>query len=150
MASLRDQIAGRLVARLAANSGWTATMRAGEEVASVPVLAVVAIMGESKRPIDSLFYACSLRLQVMLVVRREDADAELDGSNPVRYLDRIIATAERSVHSAPWPNEEEPTIEGHEVEPPSDSHDFAAYLSVQVEYRHNRNDPDTFNPSYVA
>lgn len=150
MASLRDQIAERLRARLASNRGWVATMRNGEEVGNSPVLAVVAIMGESKRPVDTLFYACTLRLQVMLIVHREDADAVLDGGNPVRYLDRIVATAERAVHAAPWPNEEIPTIEGHEVEPPNDSHDFFAFLSVQVEYRHNFTDPDTYNPSYTA
>jgi hypothetical protein len=151
MASLRDQIADRLRARLAAIPGWFATMRNGEEVGnSSPVLAVVALMGESKRPVDTLFYACTLRLQVSLIVRREDADPVLDGGNPVRYLDRIVATAERAVHAAPWPNEEMPTIEGHEIEPPSDSHDFFAYLSVQVDYRHNLADPDTYNPSFTA
>lgn len=150
MASLRDQIAGRLVARLAQNSGWAASMRDGEEVGNVGILAVVSMMGEDKRPVDTLFYACTLRLRVLLVVRREDADAVLDGGNPVRYLDRIIATAERSVHSAPWPNEEQPTIEGHEVEAPGDPNELAAYLNLQVEYRHNFNDPDLYDPSFVA
>lgn len=149
MASLRDAIAMELVARLAALPGWTARMRSGDEQTNVPVLALVAITSEQKRPTSQLFYGCTLNLGVLIQARKEDADDELDGGNPVRYLDRLVAEAEAAVHSAPWPNEELPTLTGHSIEPLEEENLLGAELTLSVQYRHNFDDPTTYDPTYV-
>ncbi len=149
MASLRDQIATELVARLDALTGWAATLRGGDEVTNVAVLAIVAILGESKRPRDSLMYACTLQLGVLIRGRHEDADPTLDGYNPVRYMDRLVATAERAVHASPWQNEALISITGHTVDASEDPNVFEATLTLTVDYRHNFDDPDQYAPGYV-
>lgn len=149
MASLRDQIATELVARLDALTGWAATLRGGDEVTNVAVLAIVAILGESKRPRDSLMYACTLQLGVLIRGRREDADPTLDDENPVRYMDRLVASAERAVHADPWPNDEVVSITGHTVDASDDPTVLEATLTLTVDYRHNFDDPDTYAPGFI-
>lgn len=149
MASLREAIALELVARLAAIPGWSAAFRGAEETTNVPILALVAILGESKRPRDTLFYACNLRLGVLIRGRREDAEATAHGGNPVRYLDELVAAAERAVHGAPWPNQEAPTITGHSIDASDDPTVLEAQLDLFVDYRHNFDDPDTYDPNYT-
>lgn len=149
MASLRDAIVAELVTRLSANAGWTVRARAGEEATNVPVLAIVSLFGESKRPTDSLFYECTLRVGVLLLVRQADASPTTDGGNPYRYLDRIVALAEKAIHASEWPNVERVQLAGHEVEDPTDDTTLAAELNLDIAYRHNINDPDTYAPGYV-
>lgn len=148
MASLRDSIAMELVRRLNALPGWTARMRDGEETTNVPILALVAIAGESKRLVNQLFYGCTLSLGVLIEIRKEDADATLDGGNPVRYLDRLVAAAEAVVHAEPWPNEEAPTLTGHQIDQPENANMLSAELTLTVAYRHNFDDPTTYDPHY--
>lgn len=150
MASLRDTIARELVARLDVLPGWVAVLRNAEQETNHAVLAIVAILGETKRPRDTLFYVCNLRLGVLIRGRREDADEDLDDGNPVRYLDRLVVAAERAVHAAPWPNEEAPTIVGHTIDASDDPNVLEAQLELVVDYRHNLGNPDTYDPSYTA
>lgn len=150
MASLRELIALEIVARLGEIDGWTAVYRGAEETTNVAgPLAIVAILGESKTPRDTLFYACTLRVGVLIRGAREDADPTLDGSNPVRYLDRLVALAEQKVHAAPWPNDEVPTITGHTIDASDDATVLEAQLELTVDYRHNFGDPNTYDPAYV-
>jgi len=150
VASLRDQIAEDLLARLGAIPGWTAVRRGWEQARNVSgVLAVVAILNETKQPTDQLFYACQLVLGVQIQVKPEDADPTADGGNVFRYLYRMVATAEAAVHSAPWPNEEQMTLTGHHIEEPENENLFLAELTLSVPYRHNWDDPTQFDPSYT-
>lgn len=149
MAAIRDSIAQQLVATINALSGWSAVLRDAETSLNVPKLAVVNILGESKRPADQLFYSCALRLGVAVYAQSEDADATLDGSNPSRYLDRCIADVERAVHSVTWSNDEIATIAGWDAEPPNAENVLQALVNVSVDYRHNFDDPDTYNPVYT-
>lgn len=148
MASLRDAIAMELVRRLDALPGWTARMRDGEEETNVPILAIVSIDSESKRLVNQLFYSCTLSLTVMVRVCKEDADDTADAGNPVRYLDRMVALAESVVHGEPWPNEEAPTLTGHQVLQPENPNQLEADLTLTVVYRHNFADPTTYDPNY--
>ena len=138
VAAIRDSIAQQLVVAINALSGWSAVLRDAETSLNVPKLAVVNILGESKRPADQLFYACALRIGVAVYAQSEDADASLDGSNPSRYLDRCIADVERAVHSVTWSNEEIATVAV-----------LQALVNVSVDYRHNFDNPDNYNPTYT-
>lgn len=151
MASLRDQIAEAFVARFAALEKVTAYRR--DIVTSMvfdDVLVVVNVLGESKRLEMELFYDCTLRIGVTVVVNREEADPVLDGSNELRYMDRALAQLEKEVHATALPTDAYAVISGHDVQPPAEPNQIAAGLELQVRYRHNYDDPDTYNPNYAA
>ena len=90
-----------------------------------------------------------MRIGVAVYAQSEDADASLDGSNPSRYLDRCIADVERAVHSVTWSNEEIATVAGWEAEPPNAENVLQALVNVSVDYRHNFDNPDNYNPTYT-
>lgn len=149
MASLRDALAQILVSRLAALPGWTALRGGRDQASNAGVLALVHQISESKQAANTHFYACSLRLGVIVRSGAELASASLDGGNPQRYLDRLVADVERAVHSSPWPSETIVNIEGHEVAPPSESSVVEALVTVRCDYRHAFDDPDSITLDYV-
>jgi len=149
MATLRDGLVRQVVARLATITGWSASMRAEEEATNVPVLAIVACAGESKRLVDSMHYECTLQVAVLIVARSEDASASLDGGNGYSYLDRLVGLAEATMHATPWPNDELITITGHSVDDPSNSNRLVAELNLQIIYRHNVKDPTQYAPVWT-
>lgn len=149
MASLRDQIAEELVDRLDAIAGWTAVRGSRGEASNVPILAIVYQIGESKRAANTEFYACSLRLGVVVRSGVEHADDTLDAGNPQRYLDRLIVQVEQAVHGAPWANEAIVSIEGHEIAPPGDQTVVEALVTVAVDYRHNFDNPEVYAPHFT-
>jgi hypothetical protein len=147
--SIRDQIAQTLVAQLAQLDGWSVERR--DVVTSLTFegrKAIVNVLGESKRPRGVLTYACTLRLGVTVVAKREDADPVLDGSNECRYLDRSVMDIERAVHAASWPYDVRATLSGHEAAPPAESNLIVAGVEVSVEYEHDFNDPSEYSPAY--
>jgi len=146
---LRDAIAEELRTRCELVTGVTAQRLAEEQTTNLPVLVVVAILSEDKRPIDCLFYSCTVRIGLTIIVRHEDADQDLDGGNAARYLDRIMTAIEQQIHASPWPNEELVNIVGHQAIEPDNTNTLANQLRIEVGYRHNLDDPETYDPSYT-
>jgi hypothetical protein len=149
MASLRDGIVEELRARLAAISGWSVQRLSAEQTSNAPVVALVHVLSETKRARDTTTYVCTLLAGITLLVQREGASATLDDGNPLRYLDRMVVLAEKAVHSGPWANETIATLQGHEIAAPGDENQLEALVRVELIYRHNFNDPETYNPSFV-
>lgn len=108
---------------------------------------VVNILGESKRPELESFYDCTLRLGVLVIINREDADPVLDNTLETRYLDRAVATIEKAVHSVALPADGYAVIVGHDAAAPSESNQLQAGLELRVSYRHSWNNPDAYDPN---
>lgn len=150
MASLRRQYLEQLVEQLSELDGVHATLRSGEvSSADAEWLAVVFLFGEDKRPIDTMSYACTMRVGVLVRVRMENAtEVEHDG-NPWNLLDEKVADVERAVHSAEWPDDAIVTLTGHATAPPAQvGNTPEATVTIEVQYRHDWADPDT--PTGVA
>lgn len=150
MASLRDSIAEALTATFGALPGVTAWRRDRQTSLQFDgILCVVNVLGESKRPELELFYDCTLRIGITIVVNREDASPTLDGSLEVRYIDRAVALLEQTVHSSALPADGYAVIVGHDTAVPAEENQIAAGLELRVSYRHDWNNPDTYNPGYA-
>lgn len=153
MASLRDLIAQTLVARLAVLPGWVVQRGRRDMPSTLPVgktvLAIVYELSESKRPANTEFYACTLRLGVVVRSGIENASLPLDDSNSERYLDRLVTQVEQVVHSEAWDDQVIASIEGHETAPPSEANVVEALVTVSIEYRHNFDDPTVYAPHYT-
>lgn len=143
-------MAQALVAHINELPGWSCERRATlSSMVFDGRLAVVNILGESKRPESQLYYECTLRLGVTIIVKREDVDSDIDGRLEMRYLDRCVAEIEAAVHAIDWPLDSIPTIEGHEVQPPDESNLLSAGVQVTIPYRHNFDDPTAYSPAYA-
>lgn len=150
MASLRDQIVESYVAAFNAADGITSYRR--DEVTSLVfdgILAVPNILGESKRLELELFYECTLRVGITIVVNREDADPTLDNSLEVRYLDRAVASIEKLVHTVELVQDARPVIVGSEYGKPLEANQIAAGLELSIQYAHDWDNPDTYSPNYA-
>lgn len=145
MASKRRVYLQELVDRLSALDGVEAQLRSDEVRGSTAEwLAIVFSRGEDKRPIDTMAYACTLRVGVLVRVRAEDAtEAEHDG-NAWNLLDDKVAEIERTVHADEWPDEAIVTLVGHDTAPPATVGNMPeATVNITIDYRHDWNDPDT-------
>lgn len=150
MASLRDQLADELVARIATLPGWVAKRVAGVETTNVPKLALVAIADEDKEPESQIFYQCTLRLVVMVRGKQSDVTAT-HGNNPFRYLDELLAAVEAVVHAPQaWPHEAIVSLQGHEIVGPDENSFVHAALRIVALYRHDFANPNTYDPNYVV
>lgn len=149
MASIRDNILGALVARLDAITGWNGQLRSAtnvmEPASTEKVLAIVAFLNEDKELSNSQQYAATMQVLVYIVANIEDADPTLDGSNPYRYLDRLVALAESTVHAPDsWgiePGFTDVQIRGHDVSDPTEANQVTAELRLVFTYRHDYQDP---------
>jgi hypothetical protein len=146
MASIRDTILNALVTRLASIAGWTAQLRGAVNVGGdVPVLAIVAMVNESKVLASSEVYSATLQVEVLVQGRAEDADATLDAGNPYRYLDRLVVQVEKKVHAPDsWgidPDFTDVVCTGHVVADPDESNVVAAVVQLTFTYRHHYQDP---------
>ena len=152
MTPLRMQLLTNLVARLASNAGWNAQLRGKDSSADAAVRAVVAYDGEDKTIETTLQYHATLQCVVFIIVREDDVDPVLDDGNIYRYLDRMIAVAEKTIHVPDsWgldvPGYDDVHINGHDVGVPSDSTELTARLSLTFRYRCAFNDPDLVVPA---
>ena len=83
---------------------------------------------------------------MLLIVRQEDADSDLDASNPYRYLDRQLVKVEKVIHNPDsWgidPDYTDVEMTGFEVEDPSDDNEFMCRLFITFQYRHDYQNPE--------
>lgn len=147
MASIRDQIVEAGAARVAAlGNGWEATTRKNRNPKSGEKLAIFVDQRESKDNNDGWFYNCTLTLMVGVLAYHENAAEEL----VYRYLDALVADVERAVHrdnNEKWgiPAVTDIQVRGHRKFPPDPKTAIAvAEVDLQVRYRHNIGDPDTY------
>lgn len=150
MASLRDSIAEAFVSVFDEIDGVTCWRR--DEVTSLQfdgILVVVNILGESKQPQMDLFYDCTLRIGATIIVNREDSDPVLDGSNETRYLERAMTMLEKVVHTVELVQDSRPVIVGSSYGVPTESNQIGGNLELSVQYAHDWNNPDTYNPNYA-
>lgn len=161
MASVRDNILGALVARLAtiATPGPTATLipwhvarqkaRASGDFA---VKASVFLVSESKRPRTNETYGCTMLVGVLITGRAEDVSPTLDldeagQPNVFRYLDRLVVAAEKKIHDPDdgWgitPSFDHVSIDGHDVDDPTEDNEVQAMLRLAIVYRHELKNPE--------
>lgn len=146
MASQRDVLLTTLVTRLDGLSGISATLRNSSQTVTAAVLAIVYPDNEDKRLANSNTYDATYSVEVMVIVREEDADAVTDGGNPYRYLDRMVTKVEQAIHTPDsWgidPDYTDVQITGHQVEDPTDDNEFVARVFVEFRYRHDYQDPE--------
>lgn len=150
-ASLRDQLAESVVRAIGALPNWTAHRR--DVLTSLVFdgrVAVVNILGESKRPESQLFYECTLRIGIAIIVKREDADPVEHNGNDVRYLDAAIAEVEAAVHAMTWDADVLPVITGHDFEPPAEPNILQAGVQLTVDYKHDFDNPCAYTASFVV
>lgn len=153
MASIRDSLLRSLVARLAGNAGWDAQVRARTNSwdPAKKISAVAYVEFEQKRLENNLLYGAQMQVTVRVRGRDEDADDSLDGSNPYRYLDRLVAVVEAAPHvPADWadPGFTDVEVTGHEVLPPGEQNTVSAEVHVSFRYRHNVDDPGAYSPHF--
>ncbi len=146
MASQRDVLLTTLVTRINAISGISASLRSSHQEVDSAVVAIVYPDSEDKRLANNNTYDATLRVGVMLIVRQEDADADLDDSNPYRYLDRMLVKVEKVIHNPDsWginPDYTDVEMTGFEVEDPTDDNEFVTRLWIKIDYRHDYQDPE--------
>ena len=145
MASKRDVFLRACVDRIAGIEGFAATLRGTEaQFSGNAVTAVVFQDGEDKTIATIDQYDATLRVQVLVFVRTEDADAVEDGGNPYRYLDRMVSLVEAVMHTPDsWgisPGVERVEVTGHEVSDPSEDNELHALVYLTFRYRHHYQD----------
>lgn len=147
------QLLNELATRLAGIGGnWSVQLRGKDSSADAEVRAVIAYDGEDKEIETTQQYHATLQCVVFIIVHEDDVDANLDGNNVYRYLDRMVAAAEKVIHVPDsWglavPGYEDVHINGHDVGVPSDSTELTARLSVTFRYRCAFNDPELVVPA---
>ena len=147
MASIRDTLLTTLVTRINAISGITCVLRSRSNTVSDAVMAIVYPDSEDTHLANAYAYNASLRCEVLLIVRAEDADPSLDASNEYRYLDRMLVAVQKVIHTPDsWgvsPAFTDVEMTGHVVEDPSEENEMMARLSITFTYRHNYQDPES-------
>lgn len=145
MPSQRDTLLTTLVTRLDSIAGISAVLRSDRTNVNAAVVAIVYPDSEDKRLANSNTYDATYRVEVMVVVRQEDADGVTDGGNPYRYLDRMVTLIESAVHTPDsWgidPDYTDVMVTGHEVQDPSEDNEHAARVFIEFRYRHDYQDP---------
>lgn len=145
MGSIRDTLMNTLVTRINAISGISCALRSRSNTVDSAVTAIVYPDSEDTRLANAYAYDASLRVEVLLIVRAEDASADVDASNEYRYLDRMLVEVQKVVHTPDsWgasPTFTDVEMTGHVVEDPSEDNELMARLSIQFTYRHNYQDP---------
>lgn len=133
------------MSRLDAISGISAVLRSDRTNVTQPVVCIVYPDSEDKRLANSNTYDATYRVEVMVIVRQEDADAVTDAGNPYRYLDRMVTQVEAAVHTPDsWgidPDYTDVMVTGHEVQDPSEDNEHAARVFIEFRYRHDYQDP---------
>lgn len=148
MASIRMTILQALVTRLATISGFTVRLRDVElPTGNAPVVAVVWPVSEDKVLANSEAYDCTLQVGVWVTCRTGDADATLDGSNPFRYLDRLLTQVEAKIHAPDsWginPSFTDVVVNGHDVdEVEGDQFSVDGFVRLTFTYRHHASSPE--------
>lgn len=155
MASIRSAILLAWRDRLATLAGWDSQLASGvrANASNARVFAVSYIASEEKEADSNLAYGARLQVITQVVVRMEDADPVLDSGEPLLYLDRMIADAERLVHNPDdWEASHVASVlcRGHDLLEPDERNELEAMLELEFTYRHNLADPDAFNPFYVT
>lgn len=145
MPSIRDGLLTALVARVDGITGISAELRGARNTMPSKVHAVVFPLGEDKDLANSHSYLANYQVGIALTVRREDADATLDGGNPYRYLDRQVTAVEQVIHAPDsWgvsPDFTDVVVTGHEVEEPTETNEYQAVISLRFTYQHDYQDP---------
>lgn len=143
--TIRDTLLTTFVARLDAITDVSAALRTTVNNVPNPVHCIVYPEGEDKSLRSHQQYQCTFRVEVLVVVREEDADATLDGGNAYRYLDRMVGEVEKVLHAPDsWgldPDYTDMWTTGHVVEDPSDQNELMARVFVQFQYVHDYQDP---------
>jgi hypothetical protein len=146
MASIRDNILGALVTRLATISGWDVQLRGAVNTADAAVKAVVLFVAEDKRLANNEHYVCTMQVAVFLTARAEDAHPTTDAGNPYRYLDRLVVLAEKKIHDPDsWglnPDFTDVVVNGHDVSDPTEENEVTALMRLTFTYRHDYQDPE--------
>lgn len=151
MPTIRDTIQEQLLARLQALPGWTAARRVpGEGDANRARVALLLDAGETALAGDTMTVQKELLLNVAVMVRAEDAPAEL-GGNAERYLADEMAKVEAALFTPAWlPGGEELRPRSGGVVAEADGNQIKGLIQLAVVYRHNIGDPSTFNPVFVT
>lgn len=147
MVTIRQSILDALRTRLATIPGWDVQLRAAENTTTGKVLAIITYFGEDKNPNDAPTgkYQPTLQVTVQIVCNDEDVEAG-DADNPYRYLDRLVALAEKKIHAPDsWgldPGFTKVEIVGHNVFDPGSEFSRAAVLRLVFQYRQSLEDPE--------
>jgi len=145
MGSIRDGLLTTLVSRIDNISGVTCSLRSRANTISDAVTCIVYPDSEDTRLANAYAYDATLRCEVLIIVRAENATELTDGGNEYRYLDRMLVEVQKVVHTPDsWgsaPSFTDVEMTGHVMEDPSEENELSARLSVTFTYRHNYQDP---------
>lgn len=153
MASIRDlnvqAIADRLTAELTVDD-WAVTRRTGTDVLNLAKkVAVVIDSGEDPVSIDSMTTTKDVRVSVAIFGKFEDVDPVVHAGDAMRYLDELLADVERAIFSDPDLGTRQVINEGTEKGDPEESTMLSGQLRLSIRYRHNNDDPSTYDPMVV-
>lgn len=157
MTSLRVRIVQRIRDLLSQLDGWSVQIATHPYNPSDPdadVHAFVDLVGEEKSTRNTMTYAATVQVHVVILAKAEDADPDEHDSNALVYLDSLAVAAERAL--APpdamttVPGASDLRFQALEIEPPDENSLVQAVLRLTVNYQHNLTDPETFNPYFVT
>ena len=148
MVSIRYGILRSLRDRLTGIAGWTAQLRGTENAGGgTKVHAVVEFLGEDNVFGSTDLYTCTMTVSVSITGRTADAGPAYS-NDPFEYLDSLVATAEKKIHSpdswGPAPSFTDVRIDGHAVADPESGDELmevSALLRLTFTYQHQITDP---------
>ena len=155
MPSIRDQLVGTWVERLATLPDWTSRRGTHEMRANVKILAESTWTLDSHTITNNEQYDATMQVATIISVRDEDADPELEPDpdddtkgDPVRYADRMATLAQQQIHNPDtWgPNPPFQDVKSLSVEMVGrdpDASTTSVMLSLQFTYRFSITDPST-------
>jgi hypothetical protein len=154
MATLRRRIVESLADYLGTGLGWEVTARGQTNDTTFERLAVVYFANERKAIRDGAGcsggqYNCTLTVEVRVMV---DPGLAGEDGNPFDLLDDAVAELEARI---PWQSDLQPILavpgvyrldySGHRPDgPDEDTGHVAAVMSLDVEYKHDLDNPSTF------
>jgi hypothetical protein len=151
MTSIRYQLLNELVARVDAITDVGCVLRNITNQVDQAVMCIAYPEGEEMQLANTNSYNASFRVEVMVIVRVEDADDTLDGdgtagsANPYRYIDRMLTEVQKVVHTPDqWgtvPDFTDVAMTGHVVEDPTEANELEARLFIEFSYRHDYQNP---------